>query len=63
MIPEIYSVEDLTDESLLSLLDSKSEKSNNTVTESDLAKLFETVVKIDISIKSAKGRIKLFFMA
>ena len=62
LIPNCTSVETLTETSLRSFLDTNAQESQTTVTESDLAKVVETALKMDMSVKSAKGRMKLLFM-
>ena len=62
LIPNCTSVETLTETSLRSFLDTNAQESQTTVTESDLAKVVETALKMDMSVKSAKGGMKLLFM-
>ena len=62
LILNCTSVETLTNKSLRSFLETEAQESQTTVTESDLAKVVETALKMDTSVKSAKGRMKLLFM-
>ena len=62
LIPNCTSVEALVDEFLRSFLDSEAQESQNSVTESDLVKLVEAVLRMNMTVKSAKGRMNLLFM-
>lgn len=62
MNPSCTSVEELTDKSLRSFLDSEGQETQPSVTGNDLPKLVETVLKMDMTVKSATGQMKLFFM-
>ena len=52
----------LTDESLRSFLDSEVQEAQTTVKESYLANMVQAVLSIQITVKPAKGRMKLLYM-
>ena len=62
MIKGCNDIQALTDENLRSYLDSESEESTTTVTEADLTKLVESKLRMDMTVTSAHGRMKLLFM-
>lgn len=62
-IPDCTDVESLTDKSLRSYLESESQETSETLTEAELTKMVESDLKMDMSVKSAKSRMKLLFMS
>lgn len=62
MILDCTSVETLTEASLRPFLDGEAQELQTTMTESDLTKVIETAVKMDIRVNSAMGRLKLLFI-
>lgn len=56
-------IEKLTDGKLRTYLDSKAEETTTVVTADDFNQLVQNNVHMDVTIKSAKGRMKLLFMS
>lgn len=54
-IPNCTSIEAYSDDSLRSFRDSEAQESQTTVTENELAKLVETIFRIDMSVKFARN--------
>lgn len=62
MAPDCTLVETLMDSSLRSFLEAEAKELKNTITESELAKGVDTALKMDMSVKSAKGHMNLLSM-
>lgn len=62
MILNVTSVDSLTDKYLPSFLCNEAQESQTTIMQRDLTKLVKNILKMDMSVKSAKGRLKLLFV-
>lgn len=59
MLRSCTSVEKLIDKALRSFVNSEAQETQTSVTENDHGKLLETVLKMDMTVKSAIGRMKV----
>lgn len=62
MIEYCDDLEDLTDDELRKFFDNEAEESPSPVSSSDLANMVQNCIKMDMSVKSAKWRMKLLIM-
>lgn len=61
LIPDCQDVEDLEDDDLRTFLEKEAEESPTVITQDELSKIVESTLRMDMSVKSAKGRMKLLF--
>lgn len=62
MVDGCDDVQSLTDDVLRSFLDKEATESATVITQDKLSKMVESLFKMDMTVKSAKGRMKLLFM-
>lgn len=62
MIDGCTDVDRLTTEALRTFLDNESQESQSSITEADLAATVQATLKMDMTVKSARVRMKLLFM-